>query len=94
MVKKWAQEAAKYACLRAYRDPVSKQLIPDSGFVIPQQDFMEWQTQILQRILVGGARTAIMLDAIVKSERTDVDTFSTKSKVVVADPEDPEESEL
>lgn len=63
-----------------------------SGFKIPDTDYEIWKNNLLQRILIGGARTAIMIQGIVDHRPKDMGKL--KEGTAVADVVDPTDSDV
>lgn len=59
MFEEWGLEAAQYACLNVYRDPISKKLFTSDGStnMVPREDFENWKFNMMKRMLIAGART-------------------------------------
>eukprot|EP00392_Amoebophrya_sp_AT5.2_P018178 g18653.t1 len=86
-----ADENAKIAFENVYRDPVTNKMI-EEGSRIPEHDFEIWKHNMLERMLTAGARTAILVNAIVEGyvDKPKTGSFSTGQSLDVADPEDAE----
>lgn len=70
MFNTWAAETLKFACEDVYRNPVSGRNLVDEakengGIVrIDHNLFEAWKREMLSKILVAGARTAIVVNSI------------------------------
>merc|ERR1719310_984713 len=68
MFAAWADENSRFACDTIYKDPVTRKRITEEvfngQFQIDNNLFERWKQEMLQRILLSGARTAIVLNAV------------------------------
>lgn len=70
MFDQWATESLQFACEDVYRNPVSGQRITDEaerqGGIARIDDnlFEAWKREMLSKMLVAGARTAIVVNSI------------------------------
>merc|ERR1712039_919476 len=68
LLSKWADETANYLCENVYRNPYSGKQISEevqNGVFRLQENLYElWKRELLSKMLVAGARTAIVLNAI------------------------------
>lgn len=70
MLDEWASESLKFACEDVYRNPISKKLVSEEAkehggvFHLDQHLFEVWKREMLSKMLVAGARTAIVLNSI------------------------------
>jgi len=70
MLDKWAEETAAYLCNNIYRNALTGKYTidedPKKNFVIliDEDLFHTWKREMLSKILVAGARTAIVLNSI------------------------------
>lgn len=68
LLGKWADENAKFLCEKVWRNPLSGRQITeevqDGVFRIPDQLYEVWKQEMMSKILVAGARTAIILNSI------------------------------
>merc|ERR1712039_247134 len=68
LLSKWATETANYLCENVYRNPYSgKQLseeVQNGVFRLQENLYELWKREMLSKMLVAGARTAIVLNAI------------------------------
>ncbi|CAD7947236.1 unnamed protein product [Amoebophrya sp. A120] len=93
-LEKWTRDAAVYACKNVYRDPVAKRMI-DEGYTIPEHDFEIWKHNMLERMLTAGARTAILVNAIVEGYVDKPATHENfSSGTALRDVVDPEDAEI
>merc|ERR1712187_132425 len=71
LLEKWADETANYLCENVYRNPFSGRQIADelqNGVFRLQENLYElWKREMLSKMLVAGARTAIVLNAILQN---------------------------
>lgn len=65
MFDKWAKEAAKLVCEKVYKDPFSHKKITN-GDSIEMALEGQWKSTLRHQILVGGARLAIVLNALLE----------------------------
>jgi len=70
MFDRWADETAKYLCDNVYINPVTGRKITDhmkDGVVIVDEGLYEtWKRELLSKMLEAGARTAIVLNSILR----------------------------
>jgi len=69
MLQKWADETAEFAYDSVYRNPISKKSILDEldrngVFRLSEQLYETWKREMLSKMLVAGARTAVILNSI------------------------------
>merc|ERR1719253_2391235 len=70
MFDQWASESVKFACEDVYRNPVTGGRIADEmqqnggTFRVDNDLFEAWKREMLSKILVAGARTAIVVNSI------------------------------
>jgi len=66
MFDEWAEESVKFACGDIYKNPVTGKRIGEDGgvFRIDMNLFETWKREMLSKILVAGARTAIVVNSI------------------------------
>lgn len=69
LLKRWADESAKFMCESVYRNPVTgKQILEEQDskgvFRISDELFEAWKREMLSKMLVAGARTAVVLNSI------------------------------
>lgn len=70
MFEQWATESLQFACEYVYRNPISGLRIDEEAqqhggvFKIDDQLFEAWKREMLSKILVAGARTAIVVNSI------------------------------
>eukprot|EP00439_Symbiodinium_sp_Y106_P010320 s5739_g1.t1 len=69
LLKRWADESAKFMCESVYRNPVTgKQILDELDskgvFRISDELFEAWKREMLSKMLVAGARTAVVLNSI------------------------------
>jgi len=72
LIELWAWENARFACKNAYRDPVARKRISRGTQEAPgaklTKDWLEdLQEELFKKILMSGARVALLLNAIVES---------------------------
>lgn len=65
MFNAWADESANFMCEKVYSH-ISDKVDSNEPFVIGYKLFETWKKEMLSRILVAGARTAIVLNALLK----------------------------
>jgi len=64
----WAQENLEIACNKIYKDPTSNDRItPAKKLTVTPHIDRQWEELVRNRILVAGARTAIVLNSILES---------------------------
>jgi hypothetical protein len=67
---RWANESADYLCDHIYKNPMSGQdLLPEmkaGNFKLREDLFQMWKREMLSKILVAGARTAIVLNSVLQ----------------------------
>lgn len=89
----WADETAKFACQSVYKNPVTGKLITedltDGVFRVDQELFESWKREMLSKMLVAGARTAIVLNSILQLR----EATNLHSGTAVKELEDEEEHE-
>eukprot|EP00444_Apocalathium_aciculiferum_P064657 CAMPEP_0183559816 /NCGR_PEP_ID=MMETSP0371-20130417/92940_1 /TAXON_ID=268820 /ORGANISM="Peridinium aciculiferum, Strain PAER-2" /LENGTH=386 /DNA_ID=CAMNT_0025767799 /DNA_START=36 /DNA_END=1196 /DNA_ORIENTATION=- len=65
---KWAEESAKYLCDNVYTNPISGRKLEEGlvngVFRIDENLYELWQREMLSKMLVAGARVAIVLNAV------------------------------
>lgn len=63
---RWADETAKYLCENVYTNPLTgRRLYEAEGSVRIEESLYElWKREMLSKMLVAGARTAIVLNAV------------------------------
>lgn len=71
MFAEWADESARFACENVYRDPTTgKDIMTEMDgvhiFHINDHLFETWKREMLSKMLVAGARTAIVLNSILQ----------------------------
>jgi len=71
MFDKWADETADFLCNKVYKVPMTGQPLtaskgPDGAIPIGSELFEVWKREMLSKMLVAGARTAIVLNAVLK----------------------------
>eukprot|EP00421_Protoceratium_reticulatum_P063790 CAMPEP_0168425806 /NCGR_PEP_ID=MMETSP0228-20121227/35511_1 /TAXON_ID=133427 /ORGANISM="Protoceratium reticulatum, Strain CCCM 535 (=CCMP 1889)" /LENGTH=348 /DNA_ID=CAMNT_0008439805 /DNA_START=10 /DNA_END=1056 /DNA_ORIENTATION=- len=68
LLDRWADETARYMCENVYRNPITGRNIVDevqNGVFRVEENLYElWKREMLSHMLVAGARTAIVLNAI------------------------------
>mmetsp|Transcript_49517 Transcript_49517/g.80299 ORF Transcript_49517/g.80299 Transcript_49517/m.80299 type:complete len:409 (+) Transcript_49517:98-1324(+) len=68
MLGRWADETAKFLCTSVYRNPLTGKQITDEMvggvFKISDELYETWKREMLSKMLVAGARTAIVLNSI------------------------------
>eukprot|EP00927_Polykrikos_kofoidii_P030096 TRINITY_DN25954_c0_g1_i1.p1 TRINITY_DN25954_c0_g1~~TRINITY_DN25954_c0_g1_i1.p1 ORF type:complete len:394 (-),score=69.69 TRINITY_DN25954_c0_g1_i1:78-1187(-) len=64
----WANETAEYMCDRVYKDPLTERSVlnqmRNGKFRISEELFQQWKRDMLSKMLVAGARTAVVLNAV------------------------------
>jgi hypothetical protein len=68
-VRDWLGESAKFACSKIYSDPTSGQRVsfstdPKNPTELSFMTYRLWEQALRERILIGGARLGILLNAI------------------------------
>jgi hypothetical protein len=77
MFTEWACESLKFACEDVYRNPVSGRQLSeeahDNGGVarVDDQLFEAWKREMLSKMLVAGARTAIVVNSILQQREAE-----------------------
>mmetsp|Transcript_71537 Transcript_71537/g.155423 ORF Transcript_71537/g.155423 Transcript_71537/m.155423 type:complete len:389 (-) Transcript_71537:120-1286(-) len=70
MFEKWANESARFVCESVYRNPLTGRRITEElkngVFHLSEDLFQQWKREMLSKMLVAGARTAIVLNSILK----------------------------
>jgi len=68
--ERWANESADYLCEHVYRHPTTgKDLLPElqsGSFRLSEDLFQTWKREMLSKMLVAGARTAIVLNSVLQ----------------------------
>merc|ERR1712048_1503053 len=71
LLAKWADETANYLCDNIYKNPYTGRQISEelqNGVFRLQENLYElWKREMLSKMLVAGARTAIVLNAILQN---------------------------
>jgi len=66
--ERWANETADYLCDHIYRNPITgEDMLPklqSGNFRLTEELFQQWKREMLSKMLVAGARTAIVLNSI------------------------------
>jgi len=95
MFDQWATETMQFACEDVYKNPVSGKMLVDEakengGIVrISANLFEAWKREMLSRMLVAGARTAIVVNSILAQR--EVGHLQAGSGVAELEGEDDEE---
>eukprot|EP00916_Digyalum_oweni_P011168 GHVL01018543.1.p1 GENE.GHVL01018543.1~~GHVL01018543.1.p1 ORF type:complete len:390 (+),score=71.38 GHVL01018543.1:84-1253(+) len=66
MFKEWMQDNLNVACSSIYKDPTTNQWIGDE-FIVSGLQYRIWFEKMEDRLLVAGARTAIVLNSILET---------------------------
>ena len=68
-VSDWLNESTEYVCSKIYTNPVTKEKLVLSSDIktptsIPLNTYKQWEQAVRERILLGGVRLGILLNAI------------------------------
>lgn len=89
---KWAAESAKFACNEVYTNPITQKRITDEitngPLDIDQRLFEKWKASLLNKLLIAGARTAIVLNSILKDRDAENLHVGTAIESVPVDEDD------
>jgi len=93
MLERWADETSRYVCENVYRNPLTgRSLLEDvQGGVLKVDDnlYEVWKREMLVKMLVAGARTAIVLNSILQAR----EASSLKGGTAVSEIEGEEEED-
>mmetsp|Transcript_129783 Transcript_129783/g.225550 ORF Transcript_129783/g.225550 Transcript_129783/m.225550 type:complete len:389 (-) Transcript_129783:58-1224(-) len=66
----WADESAKFACEDIYKNPITGKLLSEEAkngvFRVEPNLYEAWKREMFSKMLVAGARTAIVLNSILQ----------------------------
>lgn len=89
---KWAAESAKFACSEVYTNPITGKRISEESqngvFELDKRLFEKWKASLLNKLLIAGARTAIVLNSILKDRDADNLHQGTAIEAVPVDDDD------
>uniref|UniRef100_A0A7S1PLT7 Aspergillus nuclease S(1) n=1 Tax=Alexandrium catenella TaxID=2925 RepID=A0A7S1PLT7_ALECA len=75
MIETWADETSKYLCESVYRNPLTSRSIldelEDGVFRVDENLYEVWKREMLIKMLVAGARTAIVLNSILQAREAE-----------------------
>lgn len=93
LLSRWADESAKFLCESVYRNPLTgKQILEELDsrgvFKLSEDLFETWKREMLSRMLVAGARTAIVLNSILHHREGKLHSGTAVSHLEGEDDED------
>mmetsp|Transcript_64722 Transcript_64722/g.192875 ORF Transcript_64722/g.192875 Transcript_64722/m.192875 type:complete len:357 (+) Transcript_64722:3-1073(+) len=75
MLERWADETSRYVCESVYRNPLTGRSllddVKDGVLRVDENLFEVWKREMLVKILVAGARTAIVLNSILQQREAE-----------------------